>query len=168
MIDSTSTPQGLMILVNWSSLPFPAQEAIIDALGMEGTTVAPIVEPTEEESYPLNIRQARELIKGIDEKTTKLLHHIAGNLDPTDDRYGYISWPKAKEITETRGWVHFAKGPLSGLHKRLRNITNRDGATLLFRNEYWDGQEETWGDDSTLYIDGQALQSLRKYFKIKS
>lgn len=151
-----------MIYVNWDNLNPDTQQAILNALGAE-CPIAQIEE--EEESYPLTLPQTRKLIEGIDDKTAKLLRRIAGNLD--EDGYGYVSWLEAKEVTQTKGWAHFAKGPLSGLHKRLRNITKDSRAVLLLRNEYWSGPEETWGEESTIYIGGPALDALRQYFKLK-
>lgn len=169
------TPQGLMIHVNWDALSPTARQAILELLRGDAATESPALtdeafdeDEGEEHSYPITPVQVHQLVERLDDKTCQLLRAVAENLDPDDARYGYIGWPEAKEITATSGWAHFAKGPLSGLHRSLRAITGDKDANLLIRYGDWRGPEQDWGEDATLFVDGRALQSLREYFKIKA
>jgi hypothetical protein len=178
MSGSVAAPQGLMLILDWNTLPPSVKQALLDALATNiaseqkaavGSAVAPPAHESNEGevwSYPFTVPQARQLIEGIDEKTRNLLRRIAGQID--EDGYGWVSWPEAKELTLTTGWAHFAKGPLSGLHRRLRNIVQDSDAELLISSDDgWSGPDESGWNEATLFVDGQALRSLREYFKLR-
>jgi hypothetical protein len=158
-------PQGLMLFVDWSVIPKAAQKRVLDALAnivsseeIAADAATDAADP-EYESYPLNLPQTRKLWEGLDEKTKALLRAIA-IIKSDEDGVAYIECAEAEKIVECSGAASFAKGPLAGLHRRLRTITGDSDSKLIFR---W---EE--GDWKSYYIDHpQAIESLRTFLKIK-
>jgi len=164
MSNAIAQPQGLMLVVDWKTIPKLARQSILEALANEAGTEEVAAntatgEAAEFDSYPLNLPQTRKLFDGLDEKTKALLREIA-TIKPDEEGYAYIECAEAEKIAESSGAASFAKGPLAGLHRRLRTITGDADSKLIFKHEE--------GDWKSYYIDHpQAIESLRTYLKIK-
>jgi hypothetical protein len=160
-------PQGLMLMIEWGVLPAETQRAIIDALSKHANYKASDAEVTETESYPLNILQARQLIDGVDDKTKEFLRALVKNFDKNAfvewENYAWLSYPDAWKIAGVTDKSEFARGSLSGIHRRLRKITNDASAGLIFSADDGGLQEE-----GSYYIDNwAAVSALREAFKPK-
>ena len=115
-------------------------------------------------SDPLDVRQAPELFSGLNAGTKSLVKRIAENYDPKTGR-GTIGWSEAKALSGATDYKHLARGHLSGLTRRLRNVTGDPSAVLLVENEDWIWAEgATDWTEGTYYIDGPAILALRKHF----
>lgn len=169
------TSHGLMIVVDWNSLPTSTKQTILDALSRPASK--DIVTPQNEEadyqpeSYPINVPQIRQLLENVDEKVSKFLEELARRYDAEkfDRESCWIDYAEAWEITGAKSDAEFGKGILSALHRRLGTITG-DKVKLVLK--YAKGgikyaQDGSDGDGS-YYIDSrQAVLALREYYKIR-
>jgi len=161
-----TSPKGLMIHVDWQSLSLPTKQSILNDLGNgSGPAIESDTSTTyEPESYPINVPQIRQLVEGIDEKTTAILKQIADSYD--EDRFDelncWIDFADAWKLAGVTEQAQFAKGTLSGLHRRLGTITGEKTKLVL---TYEQGGSDGNG---SYYIDNrQAVLALREYFKLK-
>jgi hypothetical protein len=107
-------------------------------------------------SSPIDIYQARAVIRQLDEKAIELLKWIVlGG--------GNITWPKVQQICgiEGRDFGDFERRYLQAIHDAVRAATDGKYSFLLW---FTDGAPE-WDTpdwrDAKLEIDGPALTSLR-------
>lgn len=105
-------------------------------------------------SCSLGIAQAEELVARVDARTQEFLETIAKN-------NGYATWDEMKEIFDIDEWADYSSRFGKGLTRALRNITGQPNDRLVFWNDpEWDE------GDQRVFIDGEALRSLRTVFKV--
>ncbi|MGB9369778.1 MAG: hypothetical protein WCE79_27605 [Xanthobacteraceae bacterium] len=167
MLTDRALPSQLLISLDWSRLPSPLQKQLLDVMGGRAGGEGDTKTSTQKfESFPLTVQQVRQMMERVNPATVSLLRKMAENYDPSTNRLS-ISWPAAREITQTRNYDHFARGLLGGLHKSLRNVTDDGNARLLWSSDEtdwsWDEQKNDY-TTGTGYIDGPAANALREYF----
>lgn len=109
-------------------------------------------------STPMTPKQARDLISRIDPKSVELLEAIAKNED------GRVSWAEMKRILKIKEWHDFTRRYGKGITRALRYVLDEPDARLIhWSDEEWPEDKDLW-DDSEVWIDGQALKSIRIVF----
>ena len=155
-----------MILLKWDDIPFGLQRQIVEHLGRT-TTIETRTEPSqsptdnrEYESATLTGVDIRQLLEGLSDEYVTLFHFMCTNIE---NGYAYVSCDKAEALFETNRKT-FAQGPLAGIHRRLRSVTGKKNARLIFR---YNGSKH--GEYDTYYIDNsETISELRRYLKIES
>lgn len=100
-------------------------------------------------STPITPDQASELLERVDAKSARFLKRIAEN-------NGNIDWEEMMEIFDIEDWNEYSTRFGKGITRALRHITGGGRDRLV----HWD--DETWEEESVVYIDGMALRSLRE------
>lgn len=123
---------------------------------------AATLENAAADSTPMTPKQARDLISRIDPKSVDLLEAIADSED------GRLNWGKMKKILKIKEWQDFSRRYGKGITRALRYALGDPQARLIhWSDEAWPDDEKLW-DESEVWIDGQALESLRIVFKENS
>ncbi|MGO7638256.1 hypothetical protein [Rhizobium leguminosarum] len=110
-------------------------------------------------SVPMTVDQARELLTRVHERSAVFLRRIAEN-------NGYATWSEMQSIFGYKGtnWNDFSNSHNRGINTALGSILKTPGCKLV----HWDDDETEWKDktwaDGRVYIDGEALKSLRLVF----
>jgi len=112
-------------------------------------------------STPISVEQATSLINRVDTKSVEFLKLVAEN-------NGFATWPQMQRIFGIKGneWTEFTSRHGKGITRALRHITGGKHDVLV----QWDDDDPEWNaddwKDAKVYIDGDALISLRKAFKL--
>lgn len=118
--------------------------------------------PGPSKSEPMTPSQAEELIRRV---------HVAsvGFLKQMAERNGQMTFGEVRQIFgyAKNDWNAFSNGHNRGMNTSLGNILNKTGVRLV----HWNDDEKVWDDkarwdEGHVYIDGQALQSLKVAFGI--
>ena len=106
-------------------------------------------------STPMTPRNAKDLLSRIDPKSVELLTAIANSDN------GRIMWGDVKEILDIEEWKDFSRRYGKGITRAFRHILDDGDARLIhWDDDDWEGDEDEW-DDCEMWVDGQALESLR-------
>jgi hypothetical protein len=101
-------------------------------------------------SAPITPAQAEELLSRVDTKSARFLKRIAEN-------NGSVEWDEMREIFDIEDdWSEYSTRFGKGITRALRNITGGNRDRLI----HWD--DDSWGKESVVRIDGMALRSLRE------
>jgi hypothetical protein len=104
-------------------------------------------------SYPLTVDQAQTLLKSIDADTISFLRAVC-------DNNGSASFALMMRIFGIVKWTEFSSRHGRGLTRAVRHITGDPNARLVW---WLDDEWATDNDpDGEVYIDGPALQALKK------
>lgn len=114
-------------------------------------------------SEPMTPDQAEELVRRVHASSANFLKQIA-------ERDGQLTWSEMRKIFGYQGkdWTAFSNSHNRGINNSLGAILNKTGVRLV----HWDDDEPEWGeegwDNARVYVDGQALQSLKAAFQIQN
>jgi hypothetical protein len=110
------------------------------------------------QSTPASVEQMKQLLARIDERSVSFLKALASSKE------GSLSWAEMRKIfgiKEEDNWNAYSGSFGKGITRAYRNILGDKTARLV----WWidkDWEEYDWDDDlCCVYVDGQALQSLR-------
>lgn len=125
---------------------------------------AAVVRPSgPAKSEPITPDQAEELIRRVHAASANFLKRIA-------EENGRLTWSEMRQIFGYQGqdWTAFSNSHNRGINNSLGSILNKTGVRLV----HWDDdapewEEEGW-DNAPVYVDGQALQSLKAAFNIQT
>lgn len=111
--------------------------------------------PEGDHPYPLSLREAKALVRGLSESSRGMLRLFCKNSD------GNIGRVTVRELLETTGHAdaeHLQKA-ISGITRRLRTVTGHREAWLLDWENEWDEERQVYFR-SEYFITSPSIRSL--------
>ena len=139
-----------------------AKPAGLSAGQATGQTAGQVWDPDGDTPYPLNPREAKELIRGLSPSSRAILKAFCQN---SDGRVGRASLEELLAVSSHSDPQRLMKA-IPGITRRLRTVTNNREAWLIdwFDEDWdWDDTAKTW-TRGAYFIPAPAIQALCQAF----